>query len=361
MQHTVKPELALPHFHISGKPISCKEFGAGHINSTFRVVTDDEHVYILQRINRYVFSDPKAVMENVGAVTEFLRSRVSDPRETLHFITSDNGAYYYVDENGEYWRCYEFADGISLNAPQTDADLYESAIAFGRFQELLRDFPALTLHETIPLFHNTVNRYRIFHKSLAEDRAHRAGAVQEEIDFALKREGEAGTICRLLDSGELPLRVTHNDTKLNNVLLDEKTRKAICVLDLDTVMPGSSLYDYGDSIRFGAASAEEDERDLSKMGLDLHLFRVYTAGYLTACPSLTEKEIELLPLGAKIITLELAVRFLTDYLDGDLYFKTDYPEHNLVRARSQMKLVADMEDKWTQMQTIVAEEAAKIK
>ena len=197
--------------------------------------------------------------------------------------------------------------------------------------------------------------------SVAEDAAGRASSLAADIAFFDSRAARMRGIVDRLASGELPLRVTHNDTKLNNVLLDEKTRKAICVLDLDTVMPGSSLYDYGDSIRFGAASAEEDERDLSKMGLDLHLFRVYTAGYLTACPSLTEKEIELLPLGAKIITLELAVRFLTDYLDGDLYFKTDYPEHNLVRARSQMKLVADMEDKWTQMQTIVAEEAAKIK
>ena len=174
----------------------------------------------------------------------------------------------------------------------------------------------------------------------------------------LERENEAGTICNLLDSGELPLRVTHNDTKLNNVLLNRKTRKALCVLDLDTVMPGSALYDFGDSIRFGAATAAEDERDLSKMSIDLKLFRVYTSGYLKACPGLTDKEVELLPLGAKIITLELAVRFLTDYLNGDCYFKTDYEEHNLVRARTQMKLVADMERKWSQMQQIVREEAA---
>ena len=175
----------------------------------------------------------------------------------------------------------------------------------------------------------------------------------------MAREDEAGTICRLLESGELPLRVTHNDTKLNNVLLDQKTRKAMCVLDLDTVMPGSSLYDYGDSIRFGAATAPEDEPDTAKMGINLDLFRVYTAGYLTACHSLTEAETQLLPLGAKIITLELAVRFLTDYLDGDRYFKTAYPEHNLVRTRAQLKLVADMEAHWDEMQKIVAEEAAK--
>lgn len=354
MRKALRPEAAITHFGLCGTPVSCAEFGSGHINSTYQVKTTDGHKYILQRVNQYVFNDPKAVMENVGAVTEYLRNRVSDPTEILNFVLADNGSYYHVDEDGEYWRCYEFADGICLEAPESDRDLYESAIAFGRFQELLKEFPADTLHETIPLFHNTVNRYRLFKAALEANRAGRAAGVAEEIRFIMDREGEAGTICRLLDSGELPLRVTHNDTKLNNVLLDEKTRKAMCVLDLDTVMPGSSLYDYGDSIRFGAATAAEDEKDVSKMSLDLNLFRVYTEGYLKACPSLTTKEKELLPLGAKIITLELGVRFLTDYLDGDLYFKTAYPEHNLVRARTQLKLVADMEAKWAQMEEIVA-------
>ena len=326
---------------------------------TFRVQTDSGDAYILQRINQYVFTDPKAVMENVGAVTEYLRTRVSDPSEILHFVLSDSGSYYFVDKAGEYWRCYEFADGICLDLPESDKDFYESAIAFGRFQEMLRDFPAETLHETIPLFHNTVNRYRLFREAVQADRAGRAAGVQEDIAFLLARETEGGTICRLLDDGELPLRVTHNDTKLNNVLLDCKTHEALCVLDLDTVMPGSSLYDYGDSIRFGAATAPEDEKDLEKMELNLHLFRVYTSGYLAACPSLTAKERELLPLGAKIMTLELATRFLADYLDGDRYFKVAYPEHNLVRARAQMKLVADMEKKWDEMQKIIAEETAQ--
>ncbi len=359
MSKNLRPEEAIHHFKISGSVLSCQVFGSGHINSTYQVKTQDGHVYILQRINQYVFHDPKAVMENVGAVTEYLRGRVEDPSETLHFLQSDEGTYYYIDESGEFWRCYEFADGICLEAPESDRDFYESAIAFGRFQELLKDFPAETLHETIPLFHNTINRYRLFKEALEANKSGRAHLVSEEIAFIMEREEEAGTICRLLDAGELPLRVTHNDTKLNNVLLNRKTRKAMCVLDLDTVMPGSSLYDYGDSIRFGAATAAEDEKDLSKMSINLELFRVYTAGYLTACPGLTEKERELLPLGAKIITLELAVRFLTDYLDGDLYFKTAYEEHNLVRARTQLKLVKDMEDKWPEMQKIVAEEAAK--
>ena len=359
MNNALCVEQAIRHFRITGSPVSCAEFGSGHINLTYKVNCDDGSAYILQRINQYVFTDPKAVMENVGAVTEYLRTRVSDPSEILHFVSSDTGTYYYVDEAGEYWRCYEFADGLCLDLPESDKDFYESAIAFGRFQEMLRDFPAETLHETIPLFHNTANRYRLFRKALQEDRVGRAASVQPEIDFLLQRQEEGATICRLLDAGEIPLRVTHNDTKLNNVLLDCKTRKALCVLDLDTVMPGSSLYDYGDSIRFGAATAPEDEKDLSKMGINLHLFRVYTAGYLAACKSLTPKERELLPLGAKTLTLELAVRFLTDYLDGDRYFKAAYPEHNLVRARAQMKLVADMEEKWEDMQKIVAEETAK--
>ena len=359
MNNALCVEPAIRHFRITGSPVSCAEFGSGHINLTYKVACDDGSAYILQRINQYVFTDPKAVMENVGAVTEYLRTRVSDPSEILHFVSSDTGTYYYVDEAGEYSRCYEFADGLCLDLPESDKDFYESAIAFGRFQEMLRDFPAETLHETIPLFHNTANRYRLFRKALQEDRVGRAASVQPEIDFLLQRQEEGATICRLLDAGEIPLRVTHNDTKLNNVLLDCKTRKALCVLDLDTVMPGSSLYDYGDSIRFGAATAPEDEKDLSKMGINLHLFRVYTAGYLAACKSLTPKERELLPLGAKTLTLELAVRFLTDYLDGDRYFKTAYPEHNLVRARAQMKLVADMEEKWEDMQKIVAEETAK--
>lgn len=343
------------HFAISGQPTSCEVFGHGHINYTLLLQTDTGCRYILQRINKHVFQDPKALMENVGAISRFLQEKVSDPREALHFIPTHEGVYYYLDENAQYWRCYEFANGICLEAPETERDFYESAIAFGRFQELLSDFPADTLVETIPEFHNTINRYRLFKDALEKDACNRAKDVQLEIDYILAREEEAGTLQRMRESGELPLRVTHNDTKLNNVLLDKETRKALCVLDLDTVMPGLSLYDFGDSIRFGAATAEEDEKDLSKMSLDLRMFEIYTQGYLKACSSLTPLEVKMLPMGAKIITLELAVRFLTDYLEGDHYFKTAYSNHNLVRARAQLKLVADMEEKWPQMQNIVAQ------
>ena len=359
MSNCAYAEKILSKFHIQGNAIVCKEFGSGHINDTFKVETDAGKSYILQRINKFVFPDPVAVMQNVSAVTDYIRTTLNSPKETLHFIRTDENLRYFLDENEDCWRCYAFADGVCLEAPETEEDFYQSAIAFGRFQEMLSDFPADTLHETIPMFHNTVNRYKLFKEALDVDRVGRAMTIAEEVEFIMEREEEAGTICRLLDSGELPLRVTHNDTKINNVLLNNEDRKPLCVLDLDTVMPGSSLYDYGDSIRFGAATAAEDEKDLSKMHMNLDLFRVYTAGYMKACSSLTEKEIELLPLGAKIITLELAVRFLTDYLDGDRYFKTAYHDHNLVRARSQLRLVADMESKWEQMKQIVADEAAK--
>ena len=255
---------------------------------------------------------------------------------------------------------YDFVEGtICLQLPETDEDFYQSAVGFGTFQQLLTDFPAAKLHETIPNFHNTPDRYRALLETLERDPMHRAAQVQPEIEFALARQAEMSAIQNALASGKLPLRVTHNDTKLNNVLLDAKTRKALCVIDLDTVMPGSSLYDFGDSIRFGAATAAEDEKDLSKMEMSLERFRVFTRGYVRACPGLTGKELEMLPMGAKTMTMECGVRFLTDYLDGDHYFAVHRGGQNLDRARTQFRLVADMEKKWNEMQKIVAEEANK--
>jgi Ser/Thr protein kinase RdoA (MazF antagonist) len=280
---------------------------------------------------------------------------------SLRFIPTYEGKYYHVDALGEYWRAYNFVFGFCLDTPESDADFYESAIAFGRFQELLSDFPADTLYETIPEFHNTVDRYRQFKESVAADACGRAAGVQEDIQFLLEREDLGSTLQKMLEDGLLPLRVTHNDTKLNNVLLDRMTRKSLCVLDLDTVMPGLSLYDFGDSIRFGAATAAEDEPDASKMSLDLHLFEVYTRGYMKAASKLTDREVAMLPMGALTMTLELATRFLKDYLDGDLYFKTAYPKHNLVRARTQIALVADMQRKWDDMNRIVAEVAKEVR
>ena len=354
-------ERAIYAFQIDGNPVSCEELTQGHINKTLKITTDTGKEYVLQMINKYVFRDPIRLMGNIGAVTEYLRQRVEDKRQAQRFIPTFKDTYYHRDRNGEFWRLSDFVGGFCLDTPETPEDFYQSALAFGRFQQLLADFPVEDLYETIPEFHNTIDRYKQFKASIELDPCDRVSQAQAEIKYILKQEEIAGTLQRMRESGELPLRVTHNDTKLNNVLLDRKTRKALCVLDLDTVMPGLSVYDFGDAIRFGAATAAEDETDVDKMELDLNLFRVYTEGYLEAAPSLTDKEVEMLPMGALIMTLEVANRFLKDFIDGDLYFKTSYPEHNLIRARTQIKLAMDMQHKWKEMNEIVAQAAAKIR
>ena len=343
-------------FRLDAKPVSCEPYGCGHINVTYLAVMESGRRYILQKINNNTFRDVAGLMENITAVTEFLRTKTDDPRSVLTLVKTHDGASYLHAQDA-YWRVYDFVeDSICLQLPETDEDFYQSAVGFGTFQQLLTDFPAAKLHETIPNFHNTPDRYRALLETLERDPMHRAAQVQPEIEFALARQAEMSVIQNALTAGELPLRVTHNDTKLNNVLLDAKTRKALCVIDLDTVMPGSSLYDFGDSIRFGAATAAEDEKNLSKMEMSLDRFRVFTRGYVRACPGLTAKELELLPMGAKTMTMECGVRFLTDYLDGDHYFAVHRNGQNLDRARTQFKLVADMEKKWDEMQKIVAEE-----
>ena len=347
-------EKVLSRFQFEGQPLSCERFGEGHINRTYLVVTDSRRRYILQCISRAAFHNIPALMQNIEAVTAYLAQRSEDPRASLHLIPSVEGGFWVRDEAGEYWRVYDFIeDSICLQTPEMPEDFYQSGVAFGSFQRMLHDFPAETLSETIPNFHNTPNRYRIFHETLRADRLNRAESVCREIDFVLAREAEAGILLDMCAEGELPLRVTHNDTKLNNVMLDSKTRKALCVIDLDTVMPGLVAYDFGDSIRFGASTAREDEWDLDKVGLDLSLYRRFCEGFIPACGALTEKEIETLPLGAKLMTLECGLRFLTDYLDGDRYFSVTRPGHNLDRARTQFKLVAETERRWDDIQKIV--------
>ena len=347
-------EQVLRQFTLEGRPLSCERYGEGHINCTYLVVTDRPRRYILQRVSRAAFHNIPALMGNIAAVTAFLAAQSSDPRGSLRLVPTVDGALWYCDHEGEYWRVYDFIeDSLCLQAPESPEDFYQSAVAFGSFQRMLHDFPAETLYETIPNFHNTPNRYRIFHETLRADRLNRAESVRREIDFVLAREAEAGILLDMCAKGELPLRVTHNDTKLNNVMLDSKTRKALCVIDLDTVMPGLVAYDFGDSIRFGASTAKEDERDLEKVGLDLALYRRFCEGFIPACGTLTEREIETLPLGAKLMTLECGLRFLTDYLDGDHYFSVARPEHNLDRARTQFKLVAETERRWDEIQKIV--------
>ena len=342
------------HFRIEGAPFSCVSHGCGHINDTYLLTSTTGKRYILQRISKTF--DPETLMENIEAVLEFSASKTDDPRGVMTLVRTLDGKSYYEDETVAY-RMYDFIEhSLCLQAPETPQDFYESAIAFGRFSEMMSEFPAEKLHETIANFHNTKDRYRIFKETLEKDPLGRKAGVPDEIAFALAREGEAGILVDLLEAGQLPLRVTHNDTKLNNVMLDETTRKALCVIDLDTVMPGLSLYDYGDSIRFGAATATENELDLENMTIDLELFRIYTRGFLKACPNLTDKEIELMPTGAKLMTLECGVRFLTDYIDGDNYFHIDHETQNLERARTQFKLVEEMEKHWDEMTAIVEEE-----
>ena len=347
----------LARFQLDAPAVSCDRYGCGHINETYLVVTESGRRYILQKISNRAFPNVAGLQENIAAVTEFLHTQTSDPYGALTLIPTDEGkSYLHWAENSD-WRVYDFIEGaVCLQKPETAEDFYQSAIAFGTFQQQLADFPAHTLHETIKNFHNTPDRYRIFKEVLAKDVMGRAKDVQPEIDFVLAHEEVGGRLMGLLKEGKLPLRVTHNDTKLNNVMLSESERKPMCVIDLDTTMPGLSAYDFGDSIRFGAATAAEDETDLSKMEMDLDMFRIFTRGFLTACPGLTAEERKALPLGAMTMTLECGVRFLTDYLDGDHYFGIHRPDHNLDRCRTQFKLVRDMESKWDEMMKIVEEE-----
>ena len=347
----------LARFQLDAPAVSCERYGCGHINETYLVVTESGRRYILQKISNRAFPDVAGLQENIAAVTEFLHTQTSDPYGALTLIPTDEGKMYlHWGENSD-WRVYDFIEGaVCLQKPETAEDFYQSAIAFGTFQQQLAGFPAHTLHETIKNFHNTPDRFRIFKEVLAKDVMNRAKDVQPEIEFALAHEEFGGRLVGLLKEGKLPLRVTHNDTKLNNVMLSEAERKPMCVIDLDTTMPGLSAYDFGDSIRFGAATAAEDETDLSKMEMDLDLFRIFTRGFLTACPGLTAEERKALPLGAMTMTLECGVRFLTDYLDGDHYFGIHRPDHNLDRCRTQFKLVRDMESKWDEMMKIVEEE-----
>ena len=328
--------------------------GNGHINSTFLVEIEGKK-YILQRINRNVFRDPVSLMENVVRVTEYLAERALDARTVMRVYPTADGKYYAIDAEGEYWRLLQFVeDAICLEAPESREDFYQSAVAFGRFQNALKDFPSDTLVETIPDFHNTEKRFEAFLAAVEADKVGRRASVAEEIRFYLDNADFYGTLARANAAGILPLRVTHNDTKINNVMLDASTRGALCVVDLDTIMPGYSVTDFGDSIRFGANTGAEDEKDLSKIDLDLSLFETYARGYLEGCGGgLADEEAMLMPEGAKMMTLECGMRFLTDYLSGDTYFRTAYPEHNLVRARTQIKLARRMTEEFDNMKRII--------
>lgn len=348
----------------NGSLMECIPYGNGHINDTFLLRCETtgniEKKFILQRMNHNIFKNPPQLMENIVHVTQYLRkvilSQGGNPdRETLNVLQTRDGADWFLDSSQNYWRVFPFIErSVCLEKVESEKDFYDSAVTFGNFQKQLADFPVEILHETIPNFHNTASRFADFQKALLEGDKTRAALAQAEITFALDRKEDTCVLTSLLAEGTLPLRVTHNDTKLNNILFDADTRKALCIIDLDTVMPGLSLYDFGDSIRFGANIGAEDETDLTKVGLDLSLFEAFTKGYLEGCAgSLTEKEIELLPMGAKLMTYECGIRFLADFLTGDHYFKIHREHHNLDRARTQFRLVADMEAKWDIMAEIV--------
>ncbi len=344
----------LKHFNISVEP---SQYGNGHINDTYIVYSEPK--YILQRINKNVFTNPPAMMENIMGVTGFLREKIKaaggDPdRETLKYMIADDGNPYFIDDDGEYYRAYQYVDGvISCTTVENPSQLYHAAKAFGKFQNMLADYPAETLHETIVQFHDTRKRFGDFVKAVQENLSGRADLCKEEIQFVLDREADCNVVVEAIEKGEIPLRVTHNDTKLNNVLLDEKTGEGVCVIDLDTVMPGSLLYDYGDALRFGGSSGAEDEPDLDKIWFVMENFEAFTKGFLEELVSITDRELELLAFSIKLMTLECGSRFLADFINGDTYFKTKYSEHNLVRARTQFKLVADMEKRMDEMNAIV--------
>ena len=334
-------------------------YGNGHINDTYMAESNPR--FIMQKINNNVFKHPDQVMENIVNVTEHLKKKIAENggdigRETLSVIKTVDGKNMYQTDDGCFYRMYNFIENaISYDAVENPNQLTEAARAFGKFQNMLADFPADKLHETIPNFHDTRKRFDNLKKAIAEDKAGRLASVKEEVEFALAREAEVGTIVDAIADGSVPLRVTHNDTKLNNVMLDKDTGEGVCVIDLDTVMPGSLLYDYGDALRFGASTGAEDETDLSKITFSLELFEAFTKGFLNEVGSkLTPRERELLPFGAKIMTFECGIRFLTDYLEGDTYFKIHREHHNLDRCRTQFKLVADIELKTEEMHKIIS-------
>ncbi len=356
-------QRVIDNFNVEGELISAERYGSGHINMTYRVVMrhhGEDKEYILQRINKNVFKDPAKLMENYVNVTQFLRKIIiangGDPdRETINAIKTKTGENFTVDDEGEYWRLIIFViDSLSFDKVETPEQFYDSAVAFGNFQYLLRDYPADTLNETIVNFHNTPVRFGNLMNAVKEDKCGRLSSVLPEVEFCKEREEFAGTLERARESGTLPLRVTHNDTKLNNILFDAPTGKAVCIIDLDTIMPGYSVNDFGDSIRFGATTALEDEADLTKVNFDISLYEMYVKGFIEGAKGgLTNTELELLPVGAIMMTFECGMRFLTDYLEGDTYFRTSREGHNLDRARNQFKLVSDMEKKLPEMKEIV--------
>ena len=356
------------HFQTQGTVNDIRPLGSGLINDTYKVTTaePDEPDYVLQRINHAIFQDVDGLQHNIEAVTAHIRRKLEErgekdvERKVLHFLPADNGKTYWYD-GASYWRMMVFIPRAKTYETVNPEYSYCAGKAFGEFEAMLADVTE-PLVETIPDFHNTPKRLRDLEAAARADGCGRAAGVQEELGFFMERSGRVGLALSMQQRGEIPLRVTHNDTKLNNVLLDRKTVRALCVVDLDTVMPGLSLYDFGDAIRTGASTALEDERDLERVSLSLPFYTAFTKGFLEECAaSLTEAEIRMLPYGAWLMTMECGIRFLTDYLSGDTYFHISRREHNLDRCRTQIRLAADMERQMEQMEAIAAETAGRVR
>ena len=354
----------LDNFEITGQFVDFYPIDDGHINDTLTVVYNvdgEEMRHLLQRINTNVFKNPCELMANVDCVTSFLQDKIiaaggDSERESLYCKPTRTGEKYFVDGENRVWRLYNFVENsFSHNTIESPEVFFNAGKAFGEFQRQLADFPIDKLYETIPDFHNTGKRYSNLVNAIEKDPMDRVKELSEEIGFCRERRDETYVLTGKTVIGDLPLRVTHNDTKLNNILFDMTTNEPICIVDLDTVMPGLSLYDFGDAIRFGANTAAEDEKDVSKVSLDLNLYEQYVRGFLTSAGnSLVSEEVKLLPFSAKMMTLECGMRFLTDYIDGDVYFKIHYPDHNLVRCHTQFALVKDIEAKFEEMMQITA-------
>lgn len=352
-------------FKIDGEFDSIDVINNGHINSTFlvRFLADGTiKEYVLQKINKYVFKRPEEVMENITSVTKYINEKLekegkSTDRKTLNFYFAENGKPFVVDKNGDYWRVCDFiGHSIAFNETSDLSVIEETGRAFGEFQGLLADFSAEKLNITIPHFHNTPNRYQIFKDTIARNPVSRAELVKDEIERYLSLEQTVSEMYAMQKQGDLKLKVTHNDTKCNNVLFDKETKKFLCVIDLDTVMPGLLGFDFGDAIRFIANTSTEDEVDLTKVEVDESKFKAFASGFLSEIDGrISEQEKNTLVLGSITMTAECGLRFLTDYIDGDNYFKIDYPEHNLVRARCQLKLAESMIEKKKKLETIISE------
>lgn len=348
------------NFQIYGHFLGAEPYGSGHINDTFASVFDQSGVnvrYIHQRINHNIFTDPEGLMDNVYRVTKHLykknetRGLPEPARRALTVVPALDGQPCYMDKNGNYWRTYLFIEKArTYDIIETEQQAYSTGRAFGEFQKLLVDIDGPRLKETIPNFHNTPMRLDGFKKALTADTCNRAQGVREEIDFILENEADCSLLIDLHKNGEIPERITHNDTKLNNVMIDDETQEGICVIDLDTVMPGLVHYDFGDMIRTSTSPAAEDEQDSSKVGMQMYMFKALTRGYIERTGDfLTKKEKEMLPFSGKLITLTIGIRFLTDYLSGDIYFKIQREEHNLDRCRTQLALVRSIEEQLEDM------------